>query len=163
MMKSLIVSNQGGDSFIVFFLIKGKAAYVLPKYSDYVYLEICEGDFFGHVDMANSKSFMKAQKSVKRTVMKKKDDFVRHFTTKAIDNCDMMTLSMDDLEKMKLEYPDVFFEMLQDASEKLEDHIERKIDESSKREIEKAKLKSDLNSKLSAVFLSGLHKTMLKT
>jgi hypothetical protein len=98
--------------FIVFFLIKGKAAYVLAKYSDYVYLDINEGDFFGHVDMANSKSYMKAQKSVKKTIIKKKEDFVRHFTTKAIENCDMMTLSMDDLEKMKLEYHDVFFEML---------------------------------------------------
>ncbi len=73
---------------------------------------------------------MKAQRSVKRTFIKKKEDFMRRFTTKAIENCDMMTLSMDDLEKMKLEYPEVFFEMLQDASEQLEEHIQIKIAES---------------------------------
>jgi hypothetical protein len=38
-------------SFIVFFLIKGEAAYVLPRYDNTIYIRIEDGDHFGHVDI----------------------------------------------------------------------------------------------------------------
>ena len=39
------------DLFIVFFLIKGEAAYVLPRYDNTIYIRIEDGDHFGHVDI----------------------------------------------------------------------------------------------------------------
>jgi hypothetical protein len=46
-------------SIIVYFLVKGKAGYVLPKYPSQVYIEIEQGELFGHVDLANNKAFFK--------------------------------------------------------------------------------------------------------
>jgi hypothetical protein len=46
-------------SIIVYFLVKGKAGYVLPKYPTQVYIEIEQGELFGHVDLAYNKAFFK--------------------------------------------------------------------------------------------------------
>jgi hypothetical protein len=97
-------------------LINGKAGYVLRKYQDKVYQEIEEGELFGHIDLANTKIFMK---SVKKKVNKKKLQFTSFFQVKALDNCDLMTLSIKELEKMKLEFPDVYFELVEDANKQL--------------------------------------------
>jgi hypothetical protein len=58
---SLIVRFQSlKQHYVVFFLSEGKAGYVLSKYQDMVYLEILKGELFGHIDLANTKIFMKA-------------------------------------------------------------------------------------------------------
>ena len=44
---------------IVYFLTKGKAGYVLLKYPTKVYIDIEQGDLFGHVDLAYNKAFFK--------------------------------------------------------------------------------------------------------
>jgi hypothetical protein len=49
---------------------------------------------------------------------------------------------MDDLEKMMLEFPDVYYELMNDASETLAKHEKIKFDEIQRIEIEKAKQKS---------------------
>jgi hypothetical protein len=37
---------------------------------------------------------------------KKKNDLIRAFTCKAIDNCELLNLSVSDLDKMRMEFPD---------------------------------------------------------
>ena len=104
---------------IVYFLTKGKAGYVLLKYSTKVYIEILHGDLFGHVDLALNKAFFKNQKNFKKVLNKNKDDMRRNFSVRAIETCDLLTLSVDDLEKMMFEFPDVYYELINDASEGL--------------------------------------------
>jgi hypothetical protein len=53
----------------------------------------------------------------------------RNFTVRAQDSCDILTLSMDDLEKMMLEFPDVYYELMNDASETLTKHEKIKMEE----------------------------------
>ncbi len=122
--------------------MKGKAGYVLPKYPSQVYIEIEQGELFGHVDLAYNKAFFKYQKNFKKALNKNKDDMRRNFTVRAQDSCDILTLSMDDLEKMMLEFPDVYYELMNDASETLAKHEKIKMDEMQRIEIEKAKQKS---------------------
>jgi CRP-like cAMP-binding protein len=82
----------------------------------------------------------------------------RNFTVRAQDSCDILTLSMDDLEKMMLEFPDVYYELMNDASETLTKHEQIKMEEMQRIEIEKAKQKSQLNSNISSVFMNRLLK-----
>jgi len=94
------------------------------------------------VDLAYNKAFFKYQKNFKKALNKNKDDMRRNFTVRAQDSCDILTLSMDDLEKMMLEFPDVYYELMNDASETLAKHEKIKMDEMQRIEIEKAKQKS---------------------
>ncbi len=78
----------------------------------------------------------------------------RNFTVRATDNCDILTISLDDLEKMMLEFPDVYYELMNDASETLTRHEKSKTEEIQRRELEKAKQKSELNSNISSLFMN---------
>jgi hypothetical protein len=62
---------------------------------------------------------------------------------------------------MKYEFPEVYFELIQNASDTLIQHEKLKIEEIEKREIEKAQKKSNLNSKLSSMFMSRVVRTTL--
>ena len=46
---------------------------------------------------------------------------------------------MDDLDLMKVEFSDVYFELINEAKEKLPEHLKSKKEEIQKREIEKTK------------------------
>jgi hypothetical protein len=84
----------------------------LPRYSNCVYIEINSGEHFGHLELANNKSFFKEEKSFKKSLNKHKEDMKRAFTIRALDRCDLLTLSMDDLDLMKVEFSDVYFELI---------------------------------------------------
>ena len=43
---------------------------------------------------------------------KHKDKMKRAFTIRALDRCDLQTLSMDDMDLMKVEFSDVYFELI---------------------------------------------------
>ena len=86
--------------------------------------------------------------------MKKNKDLMRrNFAVRAIESCDLLTLSMDDLEKMMFEFPDVYYELINDASESFISHEKLRIEEVHLRDIERAKMKSDLNSNISSLFM----------
>lgn len=50
---SLIFSDEE-DIVEIFFLTKGKAGFVLPKYNSTCYIQISEGDHFGIIDIVAS-------------------------------------------------------------------------------------------------------------
>ena len=45
---------EGDDIKSIFFLSKGNAGYVLPKYENTIYIKIEEGDHFGIIDLLGS-------------------------------------------------------------------------------------------------------------
>jgi len=51
------------------------------------------------------------QKRFRRKLM------IRKFTVRAINNCEMFTLTIEELEKMKMEFPEVFVEIFKNAFE----------------------------------------------
>jgi hypothetical protein len=73
-----------------------------------------------------------------------------------------MTLSIKDLDKMKFEFPDVYFELVEDANMRLQENLQKMDEEVERIEIEKAKKNSALESHISNLFLKGLHKNVLK-
>jgi len=89
----------------------------------------------------------------KKNHKKKKHNFKSYFEVKALDNCDLMTLSIKDLDKMKFEFPDVYFELVEDANQRLEENLQKMDEEVERIEIEKAKKNSALQSHISNLFL----------
>jgi hypothetical protein len=64
-----------------------------------------------------------------------------------------MTLSIKDLDKMKFEFPDVYFELVEDANQRLQENLQKMDEEVERIEIEKAKKNSALQSHISNLFL----------
>ena len=63
----------------MFFLVKGAASYVLPRYGNKIYSIIEEGEYFGHVDLAGSDSFIDEDLSINWKPQSGKD-LMRRFT-----------------------------------------------------------------------------------
>jgi hypothetical protein len=66
--------------------------------------------------MVNTTLFAKkSSKPVKSKENKNKKKFKRFFEVIAKFNCDLLTLSIVDLERMKVEFPEVFRDLVEDA------------------------------------------------
>ena len=46
-------------------------------------------------------------------------NMVRRFTVRALQNCEMFSLTIEELEKMKMEFPELYVEMFTGAYERL--------------------------------------------
>lgn len=87
----------------------------MPRFFNKIYLQFELGDNFGETDLGQDKQFTEQLKNDKKITFFDKDQLVRRFTTLAIGNCDLLTLSIRDLLKMKLEFPKVFGQFFKDA------------------------------------------------
>ncbi len=110
-MESKILSSL---SNLVYFLIYGVGAYVLPRYDNIVYIKITEGDHFGHTDMIQDKKSLERDILSRRKVLLGKD-LLRMFSVQALTNCDLLILSLHELEKIKIEFLDIFIELFTTA------------------------------------------------
>ena len=52
----------------------------------------------------------------------------RRFTVQAIINCELLILTLDDIDKMKLEFPEVFDDLFNNSLKRLERILKLKID-----------------------------------
>jgi CRP-like cAMP-binding protein len=80
-------------------LVTGSCGYVLPRIQNRVYLELKQGAYFGHSELASNKKFMDLTnfKSLSGIIM-------RNFTVQSFENSELLSLNMGDLFKMKLEF-----------------------------------------------------------
>jgi hypothetical protein len=91
------VSIYKCNHFLVYFLIKGSAGYVLPRLENKCFLKITPNNHFGHSELANESSFTDMDYVVTR--------MSRQLTIMALGLCELFTLNVKDLSKMKLEFP----------------------------------------------------------
>ena len=118
-------------SFLVFFLIKGEAAYVLPRYDNTIYIRIEDGDHFGHVDIVFDQEVRDMGVPVK-LIRPEKYVITRKFTVQSILNCELLTLPIEELEKMKIEFPEIFEELFTNSYRRLKRELQLKLDAASK-------------------------------
>ena len=74
------IYKEGEEILEIYFLVKGAACYVLPRFDNKIYLEIFQGDHFGHVDLGGERDFLKFQKQPRKAVLLNKDLLIRKFT-----------------------------------------------------------------------------------
>lgn len=134
-------------------MVEGTASYVLPRYENKIYVMLEVGEHFGHVDLAIMKDMLALEVRLDARALKRKN-LVRRFTVQAIENCETFVLRIDDLEKMKMEFPDMFVELFEGAHEKLQKELLTKLDVIKKCEAQ-SEAKTDLRSKLATIFNYG--------
>jgi hypothetical protein len=88
---------------------------VLPNFDNTVYIKIEDGDHFGHSDISLSSKYFYSNRFLQKKSIKRKPH-IHHFTVLALIDCDMLILSIDDLDKMKLEFPQVFRDLFVNAA-----------------------------------------------
>lgn len=69
-------------------------------------------------------------------------------------------MTLEDLDKMNVEFPPLAKELMDDAADRLNKEVGTKINAIREQELLISKKSSDLKSRFSAAFLSGLHRTI---
>jgi len=81
------------------------------------YFEIIKGEQFGHADIFGRREFSESLINSK----KNKGDLKRIFTCQAtlpglnILNCEVLTFHVDDLDKMRIEFAEIYESLYKDA------------------------------------------------
>lgn len=112
---------------LVYFLASGTAAYVLPRFTNKIYIMVEKGDTFGHVELAIEKDMNNIEIRIEPRFLKRKN-IIRRFTVQAIENCEMFILRIEDIEKMRMEFPDVYSELFDGVHERLKKELLLKLD-----------------------------------
>lgn len=134
-------------------MVQGTAAYVLPRYVNKIYIMLEYGEHFGHVDLAVVQDMLAFDVRLDARALKRRN-MVRRFTVQAIENCETFVLRIDDLEKMKMEFPDMFVELFEGAHDRLQRELLLKLDVIKKCEAA-SENKTDIRSRLAAIFNYG--------
>ncbi|CDW71411.1 UNKNOWN [Stylonychia lemnae] len=103
------------------------AGYVIPRFDNTVYIQIDKGDHFGELDLVYDPKILSLTINIKKKAQKNKDIF-RRFSVQAIINCELLILTLDDIDKMKLEFPEVFDDLFNNSLKRLEKVLKLKID-----------------------------------
>jgi CRP-like cAMP-binding protein len=123
------IFQEGEEIKEIYFVVTGVAGYVLPRFDNTVYIKIECGDHFGHVDLVYYQEILQTQISQHHTrrFHRKKKTLIRKFTVQALIDCELLILLMEDLDKMKIEFPDVFEEFFMNSYRRLRKELELKI------------------------------------
>jgi CRP-like cAMP-binding protein len=103
---------EGDDVTSIYFLIKGKCGFVLPKYKNTAYIEIPHGSHFGIIDIVGS--ILKTQYELDNWFTHK-DQLQRQFTVMAMCKCD----TISDLYRMKQEFLEAYEKLFNDSYSRL--------------------------------------------
>ena len=116
--KTAMIFGDEEDVVDIFFLINGKAGFVLPKFNNTCYIQISVGQHFGVIDIAAS-IFSKLQTEELGGWIDKwyrhKDVLRRKFTVMALSHSEVLKLSISDLNRMRTEFPEQYVKMFEDS------------------------------------------------
>lgn len=110
------------------------------------------GEHFGHVDFAVTDDMLNHDLAMVKRFRRK--HMVRRFTVRALQNLEMFILTIEELEKMKMEFPELYVELFTGAYERLQRELLLKL-ETIKRQEAKLTVKSDVRSRFAALFTPG--------
>jgi len=126
---------------------------VLPRYNNKIYLMLEHGEHFGHIDIAVEQNMMALDMRFTARALKARN-LVRRFTVQAIEGCDMFTLGIDDLEKLKHEFSEMYEELFRGANDRLKCELLLKLEIINKCEKDPCGPEPgiDINSRFARVF-----------
>ena len=117
----------------------------MPRFENKIYIMIEAGEHFGHIDFALERDMYNFDLGMGSRSLKRRD-LSRRFTVQAIDNCEMYILKIEDMEKMKLEFPDLFQDLFSGAHDRLQRELILKLEVIKKMEAQ-LEVKNDARSR----------------
>lgn len=121
------IYREGDPIEEIFFLTKGKAAFVSKQCDQLPYLMIEAGYFFGEIDFVYQ-SYLNVQQAKKSGNAEEQEgagsspgqsNLKRIFSVKAFQSCDLLALSKGDLLRVEAEFEDIVAEMFMHAHKKI--------------------------------------------
>ena len=107
----------------IYFLERGKAAYVLPRYKNKPFVLIDQSETFGIIDIVFRN--MQVEEQGHKTI--ETNTFKRKFTVYTQENSMLLQLEIKDLRRMQFEYPEVYDELFLEQAELLQEVLSRKM------------------------------------
>jgi len=101
------IYNEGDGINSVFFLEKGSCGFVLPRYSNLKYINIPRGSEFGSVDLVSNMLQNDFHLLGDEWILHK-ERYKRNFTLMADCQSDVFLLTLEDLNRMKTEFFDMY-------------------------------------------------------
>ena len=140
--------------------MKGTCGYVLIRYEDEIYKVIEQGSTFGHLELAADSEFISGDSNQMRR-SNTTFDLLRRFTIQALENCDLLVVPINDLIKMKFEFPKYFTELFKNAKDKLRTDFIDKVEviqdhEKEDKEEHEKDQNGNLKSRFAYAFLGRL-------
>lgn len=127
---------------------------MLPRYNNKIYMVMEKGENFGHVDIAIEQDMLSLNIRFTARALKGRN-MVRRFTVQAVEDCDMLILRIDDLEKLKFEFPDMYQELFEGANDRLKCELLMKLEVINKCELENTQTQQNINERFARVFKYG--------
>ena len=121
---------------IVYFIAKGEAAYVLPRFDNKAFMELKTGEHFGHVDLAEDTDFISTSSIEYKVNAFNRYHHVRRFTVQAFGSLELLTLSINEVIKMKFEFPKMFELLFMEVDKHLNRQLLLKVEMARQHEIE---------------------------
>lgn len=115
---------ENDDVTHIYFLSQGMCGFVLPKYKNATYIEIQEGQHFGIIDIVHS--VLQSNYEIENWFLHK-DLLQRHFTVMSLGPVESMTLSIQDLQRMKTEFNEAYQSMFKHAFSRLKRAVKLKV------------------------------------
>jgi hypothetical protein len=149
---------------IVYFLVTGSCGYVLPRFNNQIYSVFKAGEHFGHVDLGDERELFEGGYRIRRTAISLMHSMTRRFTVQAFANCDLLALSVKDILKMKLEFPNAFSDIFNDVRLQLKKDLLLKLEVIKQGELQAMKKEDSKSNKLTSniafTMIGGLQKEM---
>jgi hypothetical protein len=109
----------------MYFLKYGLCGYVLPKYNNAYYIKIGEGNHFGLIDIIGS--LLEGGHEDFDNWINYKDNIKRQFTIMALQNVELLSFSITDLNKMKMEFFEAYNSIFSNQYKRLDRTLKIKL------------------------------------
>lgn len=136
------IYKEGEKILEMYFIVNGEVSYVLPRYNHAIYITSEKGSHFAHEDILGSRKleesldasqaptvqyFSRTQtKQQQKSQEKEKSKLYRKFTVLVGRHCELISLNIVDLEKMRFEFTEVYAELHKDAKARLKHNLKAK-------------------------------------
>jgi hypothetical protein len=82
-----------------------------------------KGSHFGHTDLFGVRKGQIHEGLLTAYTRKKKRLFKRRFTVQALENCELLFLSVADLDKMRIEFFDIYKQLFENSTADLKNQL----------------------------------------
>ena len=93
--ENQFIYNEGDEIQCVFFLVSGRAGFVLPQYENVKYIDIKDGDKFGIIDIYGSTEKMNIKEN---EWYQKKSHLERHFTVMTFEDSEFLIINLNTVQ-----------------------------------------------------------------